>query len=86
MLIVQLHILTCKMFSSTIDYRRCVQRFPQNLNRLSPFNPLDCFAIHFETILIQFLCVSGLQSISGLLFILIGKDSSLADGPVKTSE
>ena len=31
-------------------------------NRLSLFNPLDCFTIHFEKILIWFLCVSGLQS------------------------
>ena len=57
------------MFSSTIDYRRHVQCFPQDLNRLSPFNPLDCFAIHFKTILIQFLCVLGFQSIIGFLFI-----------------
>ena len=60
--IVYLCILTYKMFISTIDYRRCVQRFPQDLYRLLPFNPLDCFAIHFETILIQFICVSGFWS------------------------
>ena len=47
------------MFSSTIDYRQHVQRFPQDLNRLSPFNPLDCFAIHLEAILIRFLCILG---------------------------
>ena len=63
MLIVQLRILTCKMISSIIDYRRCVQRFPEDLNRLSPFNPLDCFAIYFEAILILFLCVSGFRSL-----------------------
>ena len=62
MLIVYLCILTCKMISSIIDYRQHVQRFPQDLNRLSPFNPLDCFAIHFETILIQFLCILGFCS------------------------
>ena len=73
-LIVYLCILTYKMFSltidcidytiygSTIDYRWCVKHFPQDLNRLSAFNPLDCFAIHFKTILIQFLCVSGFRS------------------------
>ena len=61
-LIVYLRILTCKMFSSTIDYiRRRVQRFPQDINRLTSFNPLDCFAIHFRTILIQFLCISGFR-------------------------
>ena len=58
------------MFSWTIDYRRRLQRFTQDLNRLSPFNPLDCFAIHFETILIRFVHVSGFRSISGLLSIL----------------
>ena len=58
------------MFSWTIDYGQHMQRFSQDLNRLSPFNPLDCFAIHFETILIRFVRVSGFQSISGLLFIL----------------
>ena len=47
---------------STIDYRWRVQCFPQDLNRLLPFNPLDCFTIHFKTILIRFLCVSGFQS------------------------
>ena len=62
MLIVYLRVLTCKMFSSTIDYRWHVQRFLQGLNRLSPFNPLDYFAIHFETILIQFLCILGFRS------------------------
>ena len=56
------------MFSSTIHYKQRVQRFLQDSNRLSPFNPLDCFAIHFATILIWFLCVSGFGSISGLLF------------------
>ena len=45
MLIIR--ILTCKMFSLMIDYRQCVQHFPQDLNRLSPINPLDSFAIHF---------------------------------------
>ena len=62
MLIVYLCILSCKMFSSTIVYRRRVQCFPQDLNRLLPFNPSDCFAIHFETILIQFLCILGFWS------------------------
>ena len=28
--------------------------FPQDLSRLLPFNPLDCLAIHFDTVLIQF--------------------------------
>ena len=51
-----------EMFSSTIDYRWRVQRFPQDLNRLLPFIPLDCFTIHFKTILIQFLCVFGFRS------------------------
>ena len=58
------------MFSSTIDYRWHVQCFPQDLNRLLPLNPLDCFAIYFETILIWFLCVLSFWSISVLLFIL----------------
>ena len=58
------------MFSWTIDYRQHVQRFSQDLNRLSPFNPLGCLAIQFATILIRFVHVSGFQSISGLLFIL----------------
>ena len=48
--------------SVIIDYRRRVQHFPQDLNRLLPFLPLDCFTIHFKTILIRFLCVSGFQS------------------------
>ena len=70
------------MFSSTIDYRHRVQRFPQDLNRLSPFNPLDYFTVHFDTILIRFLCVLDFRSINGLLLIRIGEDSSLADGNV----
>ena len=80
-LIVQLHILTCKMFSSTIDYiMQRVQRFPQDLNKLLSFNPLHCFAIHFETILILHfrLPVSCLSRTS--------EDSSLADNSVETSE
>ena len=36
--------------------------FPQDLKRLLSFNPLDCFAFHFETILILFLCVSDFWS------------------------
>ena len=51
------------MFISTMDYRWRVQYFPQDLNRLSPFNPLDCFVIHFETFLIRFLCILGFRSI-----------------------
>ena len=58
------------MFSWTIDYRQPVHHFSQELNRLSPFNPLDCLAIKFETILIRFAHVLGFRSISGLLFIL----------------
>ena len=57
------------MFSSTLHYRWHIQHFPQDLNRFLPFNPLHCFTIHFETILTQFLCVSGFWSISGLLFM-----------------
>ena len=77
MLIVQLCISTCKMISSTIDYRCRVQHFPQNLNRLSPFHPLYCFAIHFETILILFLCILGFWS---------PVYPALADSPVEMSE
>ena len=66
MLIVWLRILTCEMFCSTIDCRWCVQCFPQDLNRLSPFNHLDCSAIHFEEIVIQFPYVSGFRSINDL--------------------
>ena len=69
------------MFSSTIDYRWHIQRFPQDLNRRLPFNPLHCFAIHFETIVIWFLCVLGCSCISR-----IGDDSSLADSSVEMSE
>ena len=69
MLVAQLCILTCIMFSSTIDYRWHVQRFPQDLKRFSAFKLLYCFTIHFETILIWFLCILGFQSISGFLFI-----------------
>ena len=60
------------MFSSTIHYRQCVQRFLQDSNRLLPFNPLDCFANHFATIIIWFLCVSGFgwSPISALARIL----------------
>ena len=43
---------------------------PQDLYTLLPFNSLDCVAIHFETILIQFLCISGFRPLSGILFIL----------------
>ena len=50
------------MISSTIDYTQHAQCFHHDLNRLSPFNPLDCFAIHFKTILILFLCILGFQS------------------------
>ena len=57
------------MFSSTIDYRWHVQCFPQDLNRLLPLNPIHCFAIYFETILIWFLCILSFWSISVLLFI-----------------
>ena len=80
MLIVQLHIVTCKMISSTIDYRWHVQCFPLDLNRLLPFNTLDCFAIHFETILILFLCISGFRS------PVYPEDSALAEGPIETFE
>ena len=44
--------------------------FSQDLSRLSPLNPLNCFPIHFETILIRFLCILGFWSTSGFLFIL----------------
>ena len=57
------------MYSSTIDYRQRAQCFPQDLNRLLPFNSSDYFTIHCETIQIQFLCISDFWSISGLLFI-----------------
>ena len=75
------------MVSSTLGYRWHVQRFSEALNRLSPFNPLDCFAIHFKTTLILFLCISGFRSISSSCLSCIGEeDSSLADGLVKRSE
>ena len=80
---VAICILTCKLFSSTIDHRQRVQHFPQDLNRVLPFNPLDCFAIHFEAILIRFLLHCGLL-VSCLSHI--GEDSSLADGSVETFE
>ena len=35
-----------------------------------PFNPLDCLAIHFETIAIWFLYILGFRSINDTLFIL----------------
>ena len=57
------------MFISTIDYRQSIPYFTQDLSRLLPFNPLNCFAIHFKTILIWFLCILGFWSTSGLLFI-----------------
>ena len=48
----------------------CSTFLPRFKQRLLPFNPLDCFIIRFEIILIQFPCVSGFQSISGFLSIL----------------
>ena len=58
------------MFCSTIDHRRLIQRLSDDLNTLSPLNPLSCFIINFETILVQFLCILGYWYISGFLFIL----------------
>ena len=54
-LIVWLHILTCKMFSSTMDCRWRIQCFPQDLNRLSPFNPLDCLPFILRQVQFGFL-------------------------------
>ena len=72
------------MISSTIDYRRRVQRFHQDLNRLSfTFQPFRLFRYSFQdnsnSVSLHFgLPVSCLSC--------IGKDSSLADGLVETFE
>ena len=73
--------LNLQLFISNIDYRWRIQYFPQDLNRILLFNPLNCFAIHFKTILVRFLCVLDFLSISGLLFFL--EDYSLADTQLK---
>ena len=60
--------------------------FPPRFKQTFTFQPFRLFAIHFKIILIRLLCISGFQSISDLLFIPIGEDSSLVNGPVEMSE
>ena len=57
------------MFSSAIDYRWRIRRFPQGLNKTFSFQPFKLFCHSFQEILIQFLYLLGFCSISGFLFI-----------------
>ena len=77
--------------SSTVEYRWCIQRFPHNLNRHLPFNPLDCFAIHFETVLILFLCVLSFWSpvyptLARILHWKTARSNCLNDGMLVLSD
>ena len=84
MVIVYLCILACKMFSSTIDYRWRVRRFPTVQRfQVQRFQPFRLFHYSFQ---------DNSNSVSlrfGLLVSCLsrnGEDSSLVDGLVEMSE